>query len=172
MEQKHSSSPAAEFKTTIAGPLASFALSAMFAIIAVLTRTQSERIVLETFRYLYYVNFILGIFNLIPGFPLDGGRVLRSFLWARSNDLRTATRQASAVGRLVANLMMAFGLITIVMMHINPGAWLMLIGLFLKKSAENEYQAFELRLCLQNMKVQEIMAPPVAVDTAMSISEF
>jgi Zn-dependent protease/CBS domain-containing protein len=172
MDQTHSSSPSAEFKTSIAGPLASFALGAVFMSIAVLTRSHIDRIVLETFHYLYYVNFILGIFNLIPGFPLDGGRVLRSFLWARSGDLRTATRQASGVGRLVANLMMAFGLVTIVMMHIIPGAWLMLIGMFLKKSADNEYQAFELRLGLQNMKVGEIMAPPVAVDTAMSISEF
>jgi Zn-dependent protease/predicted transcriptional regulator len=172
MDQTHSSSPAAEFKTTIAGPLASFALSAAFATIAVVTRTHVERIVLETFRYLYYVNFLLGIFNLIPGFPLDGGRVLRSFLWARSGDLRKATRQASTVGRLVANVMMALGLATIVMMHVIPGAWLMLIGLFLKKSAANEYEAFEMRLGLQNMKLRDIMVPAIAVDSSVSISEF
>ena len=172
MDQTHSSSPAVEFKTSIAGPVASFVLSGLFMTIAVLTNGHVERIVVEAFRYLYYVNFVLGIFNLIPGFPLDGGRVLRSFLWARSGNLREATRQASAVGRLVANGMMAVGLVTIVMMHIIPGAWLMLIGLFLKRSAANEYQAFELRLGLQNMKLREIMVPAVAVDSSISISEF
>jgi len=172
MDQTHSSSPQAEFKTSIAGPLASFALGAVFLTIAVITSSHVERIVLETFHYLYYINFLLGIFNLIPGFPLDGGRVLRSILWARSGDLRKSTRQASAVGRLVANVMMALGLATIVMMHIIPGAWLMLIGLFLKRSAANEYEAFELRLGLQNMKLRDIMVPAIAVDSSISISEF
>jgi CBS domain-containing protein len=172
MAQTHSSSPKAEFKTTIAGPLASLGLSIFFLSIAILTKNHVERIVLETFHYLYYVNFLLAIFNLIPGFPLDGGRVLRSFLWARSGDLRKATRQASRVGQAVAGALMGLGLITIVMMHIIPGVWLMLIGLFLKKSAETEYQAFELRLGLQDMKLREIMVPPIAVDTSMTISEF
>ena len=149
MDQTHSSSPQAEFKTSIAGPLASFALGAVFLTIAVITSSHVERIVLETFHYLYYINFLLGIFNLIPGFPLDGGRVLRSILWA-----------------------MALGLATIVMMHIIPGAWLMLIGLFLKRSAANEYEAFELRLGLQNMKLRDIMVPAIAVDSSISISEF
>ena len=172
MDQTHSSSPGVEFKTSIAGPLASFGLSALFWTIAMLTRTDVERIVLETFHYLYYVNFVLGIFNLIPGFPLDGGRVLRSFLWARGGDLRNATRQASGVGRFIANLMMAIGLVTILMTHIIPGAWLMLIGMFLKRSAANEYESFETRLGLQNMKLRDIMVPAIAVDNSISISEL
>jgi Zn-dependent protease/predicted transcriptional regulator len=172
MDQTHSSSPAVEFKTSIAGPLASFGLSALFWTLAMLTRTHVERIVLETFHYLYYVNFVLGIFNLIPGFPLDGGRVLRSFLWVRSGDLRNATRQASGVGRFVANLMMAIGLVIILMTHVVPGAWLMLIGLFLRRSAANEYESFETRLGLQNMKLRDIMVPAIAVDNSISISEL
>jgi len=172
MDQTHSSSPAAEFKISIAGPVASFALSALFFTIAVLTKAHTERIVLEMLHYLYYVNVVLGVFNLIPGFPLDGGRVLRSFLWANSGSLQDATRQASAIGRLVANGMMAVGLVTIFMTHIIPGAWLMLIGLFLKRSATHEYQAFELRVGLQNTKLREIMVPAIAVDNSISISEF
>jgi Zn-dependent protease len=172
MDQTHSSSPAAEFKTSIAGPAASFALSALFWATAMLTRTHVERIVVETFHYLYYVNFVLGIFNLIPGFPLDGGRVLRSFLWARSGDVRNATRQASGVGRFVANLMLAIGLVIILMAHVIPGVWLMLIGLFLKRSAVSEYESFEMRLGLQNMKLRDIMVPAIAIDSSISIAEF
>jgi len=172
MAQTHSSSPNAEFKTTIAGPLASLGLSGLFIAIAILTKNHVERIVLETFHYLYYVNFLLAIFNLIPGFPLDGGRVLRSFLWARSGDLRKATRQASKVGEVVAGTMMAFGIVTIIMMHVIPGVWLVLIGLFLKKSAETEYQSFEVRLGLKDMKLNEVMVPPVAVESSTPISQF
>ncbi len=172
MAQTHSSSPKAEFKTTIAGPLASLALSGLFLAIAILSKDRVERIVLETFHYLYYVNFLLAVFNLIPGFPLDGGRVLRSFLWYRNGDLRKATREASRVGQIFATVMMGLGLITILLMHIIPGVWLILIGLFLKKSAETEYQSFELRLGLKDMKLREIMAPPVAVPSSTTISEF
>jgi Zn-dependent protease/predicted transcriptional regulator len=172
MAQTHSSSPKAEFKTTIAGPLASLGLSALFITCAVLTKNHVERIVLETFHYLYYVNFLLAVFNLIPGFPLDGGRVLRSFLWARNGDLRKATHQASRVGAIVASTLMGLGLVTIVMMHIIPGVWLMLIGLFLKKSAETEYQSFELRFGLKDMKLREIMTPPITVDSSTPISKF
>jgi CBS domain-containing protein len=68
--------------------------------------------------------------------------------------------------------MMLVGLATILTMHIIPGAWLMLIGLFLKRSAANEYQAFELRVGLQNTKLRDIMVPAVAVDSSISISEF
>lgn len=172
MAQTHSSTPKAEFRTSIAGPLASMGLSVMFLTMAFLAKNHAERIVLEMFHYLYYVNFLLAAFNLIPGFPLDGGRVLRSFLWHRSGDLQRATRQASGVGVAVANILMGLGLLTIVMMHLIPGIWLILIGLFLKKSAEMEYQSLEVRVGLQNMKLREIMVPPVAVDISMTLSEF
>jgi Zn-dependent protease len=172
MAQSHSNTPTAEFLTTIAGPLSSFLLGIVFAGIAALVKGSIDRIALEMLHYLYYVNFLLAAFNLIPGFPLDGGRVLRSFLWYRSGNLYQATKSASRVGALVAMMLMGMGAFSILTMHIIPGVWLILIGLFLKNSAENEYRAFELRFGLQNMKLREIMAPPVAVDTSMTISQF
>jgi CBS domain-containing protein len=123
-------------------------------------------------RYLYYVNFLLAAFNLIPGFPLDGGRVLRSYLWHRSGDLRRATRAAARVGGTFAITLIAMGLLSVFAAHVIPGVWLILVGLFLKSSAENEYQSFELRFGLQDMRVQEVMTPAVAVDTSMTISNF
>jgi Zn-dependent protease len=172
MAQTHSSSPKAELKTSIAGPIASLALGAFFAVTAFLTRNHVDRIVFETFHYLYYVNFLLAAFNLIPGFPLDGGRVLRSLLWTRNGDLQKATRQASRIGQVVASGIMGLGFVTVLMMHVIPGIWLIVIGLFLKKSAEAEYQSLEVRVGLKDMKLREIMAPPIAVDSFTPVSKF
>ena len=172
MAQNHSNTPMAEFLTTIAGPLSSLLLGIIFAAIAALVKGTIDRIALEMLRYLYYVNFLLAAFNLIPGFPLDGGRVLRSFLWYRSGNLYDATKSASRVGGFVAMTLMGLGMLSVISMHIIPGIWLILIGLFLKNSAENEYRSFELRYGLQDMKLREIMAPPIAVDASMTISQF
>jgi CBS domain-containing protein len=147
-------------------------LGALFLLCAVLLRGVADRIILEMFHYIYYVNFLLAAFNLIPGFPLDGGRVLRSYLWHRSGDLRKATKAAASVGRAFAVTLMALGFISALNGHIIPGVWLVLIGMFLKNSAETEQRSFELRFGLQDMKLREIMTPPVAVDPSMTISEF
>jgi Zn-dependent protease/predicted transcriptional regulator len=172
MAQMQSSGPAAEFLTTIAGPLSSMALGAVFMGAAILLNGVAGRIVIEMFHYCYYVNFLVAVFNLIPGFPLDGGRVLRSFLWHRTGDLRRATKSAARVGRIFAMTLIGLGLASAMMMHIIPGVWLVLIGLFLKNSAENEQRSFELRFGLQDMKLREIMVPPIAVTKSMTISQF
>lgn len=172
MAQTHSSNPTAEFRTTIAGPVASMGLGIFFLALDIVTRAWVDRGLSAMFDYLYYVNFALAAFNLIPGFPLDGGRVLRAYLWHRTGNLRQATQSASRVGEFFALGLMGFGLMGVLSMHIIPGVWLILIGLFLKKSAETEYQSFELRFGLQNLRVAEIMTPPAAVDSSMTISEF
>ena len=172
MEQMQSSGPGAEFYTTIAGPLASMALGAFFITLAVLVRGFADRMIVEMLQYIYYINFLLAVFNLIPGFPLDGGRVLRSYLWHRRGNLRQATKSAARVGRIFAVTLIGLGVAAAFTMHIIPGVWLVLIGLFLKNSAENEYRSFELRFGLQDMKVSEIMVPPIAVNTSMTISQF
>jgi Zn-dependent protease len=172
MVQTHPSSPTAEFLTTIAGPLSSLGLGLVFMTIALAVKGSLDRIVIEMLHYLYYVNFLLAAFNLIPGFPLDGGRVLRSYLWHRSGNLSEATKSAARVGEIFAMMIMGLGLLALLAMHIVPGVWLMLIGLFLKNSAANEYKSFELRFGLQDMKLREIMVPPIAVNTSMTISQF
>jgi Zn-dependent protease len=172
MSQTQSSTPTAEFLTTIAGPLSSLGLGVVFFLLAALVRDSVGRISVEMLHYLYYVNFLLAAFNLIPGFPLDGGRVLRSYLWHRSGNLRQATKSASRVGGIFAMTLIVIGVLSVLAMHIIPGVWLLLIGLFLKSSAENEYRAFEVRFGLQNMKLSEIMTPAIAVNTSMTISQF
>lgn len=172
MAQTHSSSPKAEFLTTIAGPLSSIALGLLFVTAAYAIKGFGDRLVIEIIHYLYYVNFLLAAFNLIPGFPLDGGRVLRSYLWYRSGNLAKATRSAARVGEVFAMMLIGLGLLSLLSMHIIPGVWLLLIGLFLRSSAQNEYRSFELRFGLQDLRVREIMTPAVAVNTSMTISEF
>jgi Zn-dependent protease len=172
MAQAYSSTPKGEFLTTIAGPLSSLGLGLVFLTIAYFVRDSLDRMVVEMIRYLYYVNFLLAAFNLIPGFPLDGGRVLRSYLWHRTGNLQQATKSAARIGEIFAMTLMAFGFVSALMMHVIPGVWLLLIGLFLKSSAENEYKSFELRVGLQNTKLREIMAPAVAVNTSMTISQL
>jgi Zn-dependent protease len=167
-----SSTPTTEFLTTIAGPLSSLGLGIVFFVLTALLRNSIDRITVEMLHYLYYVNFLLAAFNLIPGFPLDGGRVLRSYLWHRSGDLHQATKAASRVGGIFAMTLIVLGILSVLAMHIIPGVWLLLIGLFLKSSAENEYRAFEVRSGLQNMKLSEIMAPAIAVNTSMTLSQF
>jgi Zn-dependent protease/CBS domain-containing protein len=172
MAQTSSSSPIVEFHTTIAGPLSSLALGLAFMGTGYLVTDSPHRMAIEMIRYLYYVNFLLAAFNLIPGFPLDGGRVLRSYLWHRNGNLRQATKSAARVGVIFAMTLIGFGIVAALTMHIIPGVWLVLIGLFLKNSAEREHRSFELRFGLQDTKVREIMTPPVAVSMSMTISEF
>jgi Zn-dependent protease len=172
MAQSESNSPSAELLTTIAGPLASLGLGLIFLAIAAVAKHTADRISIEMLRYLYYVNFLLAGFNLIPAFPLDGGRVLRSYLWHRTGNLQQATKSAARVGEIFAMTLIGIGVFSVLSMHIIPGIWLLLIGLFLKSSAENEYRSFELRHGLQDMKLGEIMTPPVSVNTSMTISQF
>lgn len=172
MAQINSGTPRTEFLTTIAGPLSSLGLGLTFLTVAYFVRGSADRMVVEVIHYLYYVNFLLAAFNLIPGFPLDGGRVLRSYLWYRTGNLRKATKSAARVGEIFAMTLMGMGLISTLALHVIPGLWLILIGLFLKNSAQNEYRAFEVRFGLQDMKLREIMTPAVAVNTSMTISQL
>jgi Zn-dependent protease/CBS domain-containing protein len=172
MAQSHSSSPMAEFLTTIAGPLSSLALGLIFFATAVLVEGTVGRLSFQMLRYLSNVNFVLAAFNLIPGFPLDGGRVLRSYLWHRTGNLRQATKSASRVGEIFAISLMALGVLFVLKTYIIPGVWLILVGLFLKYSAETEHRSFELRFGLRGMKIGDIMTPAIAVDSSMTISEL
>jgi len=172
MGQTHSSSPGAEFRTTIAGPLASIGMGALFGALTTVSKERAPSIVVETFNYLYYVNFLLAAFNLIPGFPLDGGRILRSYLWRRHGDLRRATRTAARVGSAFAFALIGLGLFSLIAIHVVAGVWLLIIGVFLAKSAKNEYRAFELRTGLEGFTLQQVMSPPITLDVSMFVSTF
>jgi Zn-dependent protease/predicted transcriptional regulator len=145
--------PKAELNIAIAGPLSSFLLSLIFLIAYNLVTGQVER---ALFQYLSYLNLIIGVFNLIPGFPMDGGRVLRAYLWKKTNDFFYATRKASNYGQKIAIFFIIFGLFSIFAGSPN-GLWLMLIGWFLHTSAQASYQQASLQETLSSVKVKDIM---------------
>ena len=150
--------PGLEFKIAIAGPLTSIVLGVIFILLWRFLPSQYESIIAVSF-WLGWINLTLAVFNLLPGFPLDGGRVLRSILWWRMKDLRRATRWASNAGRGIGFLFIFGG---IVMIFYAPGflfngLWLAFIGWFLISAATGSYQQMMLQQLLQNHTVNEIM---------------
>jgi Zn-dependent protease/CBS domain-containing protein len=150
--------PAVEFRMAIAGPGTSLVLGAIFWGIFFATRHSVEP--LSGLAYwLGYINVSLAVFNLIPGFPLDGGRVLRSILWWRSGSIRSATRTASTIGRGVGFLFI-FGGIALIFLNRSywlNGVWLALIGWFLDNAAVGSYRQVALQDMLQGHTVSEVM---------------
>ena len=145
--------PKAEFNMAIAGPISSFFLSLIFFIIYNLVTSQVAR---ALFQYLSHLNLIVGAFNLIPGFPMDGGRVVRAYLWKKTNDFYYATRKASNYGQKIAIFFIIFGFFSI-FAGLPGGIWLMLIGWFLHTASQTSYQQASLQETLSRVKVKDIM---------------
>ena len=152
--------PRTEALIAAAGPLASFAIAGMLWALrqAGLTGTGSVGAIAN---YLITVNTMVGVFNLIPGFPLDGGRLLRAILWRWKGSLATATYLASRVGVMFAFTLMAFGAYEIFTGAVVSGLWLVLIGLFLQNAANAGYAQIGLREALVRLPVSHIMARDV-----------
>ena len=121
--------PGAEFRIVLAGPLTSFALALIFHVISV--NTDPSGILSAGTGYLSSINLILAIFNLIPGFPLDGGRILRSLLWWVVGNFTKATRWATNIGYGIAGVFFAIGVVFIYFGNIIGGLWILFIGGYL-----------------------------------------
>jgi Zn-dependent protease/CBS domain-containing protein len=164
--------PKAEFQIALAGPLSSFFLSGIFLLAALMTSPETGAL----FSYLARINLILGLFNLIPGFPMDGGRLLRSALWKRRNDYVAATQKASTVGKVVGILFIFSGLFSF-FMGFPGGLWFLLIGWFVFSAAQSSYLQASLQDALQGIRVGDVMvkspdivflSPSMTVDQAVS----
>jgi Zn-dependent protease/predicted transcriptional regulator len=188
--QREPPSPRAEFLITIVGPIASFLLGVLFTLLGgvageVGTIARAPEAVLARLGplatmllWLGSVNLILAVFNLIPGFPLDGGRVLRSALWAATGDLQKATRWASWVGQAVAWLFivggvaMAFGTrLPFFGTGLVSGLWLIFIGWFLNGAAIQSYHQVMVYDLLEGVPVARLMrerVPTVAPETPVN----
>jgi Zn-dependent protease/CBS domain-containing protein len=155
--------PGSEFWMAIAGPLTSFGIAFIFIFLYFVSgrgKTPFSAMSL----WLSYINLSIAIFNLIPGFPLDGGRVLRSIIWKITGSLRSATRSASIVGRVVAYLFILWGIWQIFgNKDIFGGIWIAFIGWFLENAASSSYRQMALRDTLQGMKVRDIMISDCAI---------
>jgi Zn-dependent protease len=153
--------PRAELLIAIVGPLTSFAVAAVcLGIGRVLTGPPWADVLAG---YLAAVNVVVGTFNLIPAFPLDGGRVLRAALWAWSGSADWATRRASRVGSALAVLMVAVGVVRAVTGEVMGGIWLALIGVFLYQAARTSYELVRIRSRLDAVQVAQVMHTAPAV---------
>ena len=161
--------PATELRVAIAGPLMSFALALVFWIVG-LALGDAPTLVVAVARYLAWVNAALGVFNLLPGFPLDGGRILRALVWRRTGSLDRATRAAAAAGRGLAVGLMVLGALQIFTGALLGGLWLIFIGLFLRTMAGASYQNLVVLRALQDVTVADVaVADPVVVAPRLSI---
>lgn len=150
-----------EFLMAIAGPLASFVLSIFFGIFWFGLRLTNFKFlpVIAFFGYLSLINLSLGIFNLLPGFPLDGGRILRSILWYLTEDLLSSTRITSILGQIIGYGMAAFGFLSIFIYQLQSfgGLWFVVLGLFLQNLAKTSYKQEIMRSSLETIFVRDVM---------------
>jgi Zn-dependent protease/predicted transcriptional regulator len=166
-------SPKAEFFMAIAGPLSSVALG--LAVLAAGKAAESllPPTVYAVIEYLALLNFILAGFNLVPAFPLDGGRVLRSALWYWKKDLRWATRWATQSGSGFGAVLMLFGALNVIRGDVISGLWQFLIGMFLRGAAQTSYQQVMIRTVLEGETVARLMKKdPVTVPAGISLREL
>jgi Zn-dependent protease/CBS domain-containing protein len=153
-------SPGVEFRMAIAGPAASFVLAAVFFALSRLVDAGPAHVFGTVFLWLAVVNAMLGAFNLLPGFPLDGGRVLRAGLWQWFSNLGEATRIASAFGQGLGTLMIVGGVFLALIRDIS-GLWLAFIGWFLIQAAQSSYQQVLVRQLLSDVIVGDVMTRDV-----------
>jgi Zn-dependent protease len=166
-------SPREEFLVTIAGPLTSLILAGVFYLLHAAAGSGSSQIS-AVLGYLASINLILAIFNLIPAFPLDGGRVFRSIVWAITGSVRRATRIATIVSRVFAYLFIAGGLIeALVFRQIGSGLWLAFIGWYLNSSATASSQQAVMDHVLRSVDVGDVMdTAPRAVDPNIPVQSL
>jgi Zn-dependent protease/predicted transcriptional regulator len=153
--------PRAELRIAAAGPATSIVLAILFWLLRLSGIAAGLPGVDAVLVYLGTINLALGIFNLLPGFPLDGGRILRALLWARHGSLIRATRTAGTAGSLVGYCLMAWGLWTLFHGGMIGGIWLILIGMFLHQAAGQSYQSVLLKDLLSGVRVRQLMVQPV-----------
>jgi len=154
----------AEFWMAIAGPLMSFFLALVFFLIAgffVGPDPTKPAPLAMLFGLLAYVNTVLGVFNLVPAFPLDGGRVLRAALWYWKGDIAWATRIAATAGSIFGFVLIAIGLFNVVIGNFVGGLWWFLIGLFLRAAAGAEAVRQIARSALSGQPVRRFMSDKV-----------
>ncbi len=164
----------AEFFMAVAGPLSSVFIGIVLFGVHLLGRQSGwAEPVNGVIGYLSWLNIVLAVFNLVPAFPLDGGRVLRSALWIWKKNLRWATRISSRVGSGFGVLLIILGILSVFEGDVIGGIWWFMIGLFLRNAAQMSYQQLMARKALEGEKVGRFMVTdPVTVPAHISLEEF
>lgn len=156
--------PGDELVVSAVGPLTSLGLAGLFwAARTLLLETLLLEVVL-VLGFLAWLNLVLAIFNLLPGFPLDGGRILRALIWRATGNLATATKIAGAGGQAVGYLMIAAGGLMAISGRLGGGVWLAAIGWFLARSARASYEEQRIQMLLERVEAADVMSPPPVRD--------
>lgn len=168
--KREAPTPKAEFLIAIAGPIVSVVLGLGFWGLAALPEAPPALIALS--EHLRNVNLILAIFNLVPGYPLDGGRVLRAGLWAWSKNFHKATRYSARVGQGFAAFLMVFGIYDVVAGLEIGGVWFLLIGAFLYTAAQSTHRQISFQESLTGFRVGDVMTTDVvALEAGLTLDE-
>lgn len=164
----------AEFLMAVAGPVVSAVLTVLLGLLAGLGFQRDwPPLLVIVIGYLAAINLMVLVFNLIPAFPLDGGRVLRSILWATMGNLRRATRMASLIGRGFAYFLMMWGVLEFFGGDWLGGIWIGLIGMFLNNAAQSGYVQVLLRQALQGEPVRRFMnSTPITVPAETDLRQW
>jgi Zn-dependent protease/CBS domain-containing protein len=152
---KESETPREEFWVAIVGPLTSLAFGLLFGI-GYFVLAPLDAGVAGISAHLAVINIAIAIFNMVPGFPLDGGRVLRSAIWAANKNMVAATRLASQVGQAVAYGIMGLGVLAFFFLSVISGIWLFLIGNFLRSAAEATYRQQVVQTMLEGVPAERV----------------
>ena len=163
-----------EARIAIAGPIVSLVLAAAFGLITfVLDATGGPALAVEGAFWLAFSNGMLLLFNLIPAYPLDGGRILRAWLWGRRGNRYRATSTAAAVSRVCSFLMIALGLFLLFLERDLSGVWLVFIGLFLLSAARNEEAYVLMHGALSGLRIADVMSRnPLVAPGWITVDEF
>jgi Zn-dependent protease len=182
---RESDSPATEFKVAIAGPLVTLAIVLVLVAIGLLAAGPEEfrkamlvesnagtSGVLAMVAWLASINFLVLVFNLLPAFPMDGGRVVRALAWWKTGDRTSATRFAASLGRVFAYIFIAGGLLLIFTGYVFSGLWLALIGMVINGSARGASMQTAISSRIHGMSVADVMdREPVAIPGEISIEK-
>jgi len=167
-------SPKVEFLMALAGPLSSVLLSGIFYLLGMAGKNAGLPVsVSGVLVYLSWINLILAGFNLVPAFPLDGGRILRSILWGMKHNLRWATHVASSLGSAFGILLIVLGIVSFISGNFIGGLWYFLIGMFVRRASQMSYRQLIIRKALAGEHVERFMKPePVTVSPTLTVSEL
>jgi len=162
-----------ELKIAAVGPLSSIVMAGIFWLVARAVGAAGAAALWKAlFSYLAFVNLALALFNLLPGFPLDGGRLLRAALWMRWGDLRRATAAAADWGNTIAWGLIAFGAMEIFAGALVGGIWLIFIGLFLRSAASSGYQSMIVDQAMSGARVGGIMVRnPIVLGPDITVAD-
>lgn len=164
--------PVTELKMALAGPLATFILSGAFYGLYRLAKSfGAGGLLVVPLIYLSLVNLAIGFFNLLPGFPLDGGRVLRALIWKSTGNLEVATRVGSICGQIVASILVAVGVYSIFIDNLAGGFWLVIIGFFLYRLAQISYRQTTFRLASEGIIASDLLTmrlPEIDAETPLT----